>query len=209
MKILIVDEHPVIHYGLRTILEEKFPGSTFGGAYHGHQAADFVNQGGWSLIILDVMLPGRSGLEVLKEIRSNHPKLPVIMFSIRSEEQYALRAFRAGASGYIAKSSTPQQLAEAIGTVIGGGKYVSPKMTDHLVTVLDREMPYSPHDILSDREFEVLCMIAAGKTTTAIADLLSLSVKTVSTYRTRILEKLKLKTGSELVRYAIDNNLDL
>jgi len=209
MKILIVDAHPVIHHGLRTILEEKFPGSTFGGACHGQEAVDLMNQGGWDLAILDAVLPGRGGLDLLKQIRTYHPNLPVIMFSVRLEEEYALRAFKAGASGYVTKESTPQQLAEAIRKVIGGGKYVSPKLAEHLVTALDRDLREMPHKILSDREFEVLCMIAAGKTTTAIADLLSLSVKTVSTYRTRILEKLGLKTAPELVRYAIDNNLDL
>ncbi len=209
MKILIADDRPVIHHGIRRMLEDKFPGSTFGDASHCQQALDLVGQGGWDLVILNTLLPGRGGLEVLKQIRIEHPNLPVIMYSAHSEEQYALRAFKAGASGYVPKESTPQQLAEAIRKVMGGGKYVSPGLAEHLATALDRDLPRAPHEILSDREYEVLCMIAAGKTTTAIADQLSLSVKTVSTYRTRILEKLQLKTAPELVRYAVDNNLDL
>ena len=209
MRILVADGHPVIHYGLRGMLEKEFPGSTFGDAGHYQQAVDLMGQKGWDLVILNMLLPGRGGLEVLKQIRIGHPNLPVIMYSAHSENQYAMRAFKAGASGYVPKESTPEQLAEAIRKVIGGGKYVSPGLAEYLATTLDQDLPGAPHEILSDREYEVLYMIAAGKTTTAIADQLSLSVKTVSTYRTRILQKLQLKTAPELVRYAVDNNLDL
>ena len=209
MRILIVDNRPVIQYGFRRMLEDKFLGSTFGDASHSQQALDLVGQGAWDLVLINMLLPGRGGLEVLKQIRIEHPKLPVIVYSAHSEKQYAVRAFKTGASGSVPMESTPEQLAEAIRKVIGGGKYVSPGLAEHLATALDQDLRQAPHDLLSDREYQVLCMIAAGKATTAIADQLSLSVKTVSTYRTRILEKLQLKTVSELVRYAVDNNLDL
>jgi DNA-binding NarL/FixJ family response regulator len=208
MKILIVDDHAVIHQGLRRILEDEFPGSTFGDARNSQQALDLMRGECWNVVILDIGLPGRVGLEVLKDIHAEHPNLPVIVFSMYSEEQYAVRAFKAGASGYLAKESAPDQLIAAIRKVIGGGKYVSPKLAEYLATALDPDQFRAPHEILSDREYEVLCLIAAGKTTTAIAGQLSLSVKTVSTYRTRILEKLQLKSNAELIRYAIDFGLD-
>ena len=134
--------------------------------------------------------------------------LPIIIFSMHTEEQYAIRAFKAGASGYLAKESAPEQLVEAIHRVIGGGKYVSSELAQHLASSLDQDLSRAPHEILSDREYEVLCRISAGKTTTAIAEQMRLSVKTVSTYRTRILEKLQLKTSAELIRYGIDHRLD-
>jgi DNA-binding NarL/FixJ family response regulator len=159
-------------------------------------------------MILDIGLPGRGGLEVLKQVRAEHPKLPVIIFSMYPEEQFAVRAFKAGASGYLEKESAPAQLIEAIRKVIGGGRYVSQDLAEKLAAGLGTDLSRAPHEILSDREFEVLRMIAAGKTTTAIAEQLSLSAKTVSTYRTRILEKLRLKASSELIRYAVDHQLD-
>jgi two-component system invasion response regulator UvrY len=208
MKILIVDDHAVIHQGLKRILDDEFQGATFGEARHSQEALDLVNRERWDLVILDVDLPGRGGLDVLKQIRSEHPKLPVLMFSMHSEEQFAVRALKAGASGYVAKDSASERLVEAIHKAIRGGRYVSAALAEKLAADLSRDVSPVSHEILSDREFEVMRMIAEGKTTTAIADLLSLSVKTVSTYRTRILEKLQLETTSELIRYAIDHGLD-
>jgi len=208
MKILIVDDHAVIHHGLRRILADEFEGATFGEARHSQEALDLVCRESWDVVILDMGLPGRGGLDVLKQIRAERPKLPVIIFSMHPEEQFAIRALKAGASGYLAKESAPDQMVEAIRKVLSGGKYVSVALAEKLATDLARDSSLQPYEILSDREFEILRMIAAGKTTTAIADQLSLSVKTVSTYRTRILEKLQLKTGSELIRYAVDHGLD-
>jgi DNA-binding NarL/FixJ family response regulator len=198
----------VIHQGLKRILDDEFEGATFGEARHSQEALDLVSRERWDLVILDVDLPGRGGLDVLKQVRAEHPKLPVLMFSMHSEEQFAVRALKAGASGYVAKDSASERLVEAIRKAIRGGRYVSAALAEKLAADLSRDVSPVSHEILSDREFEVMRMIAQGKTTTAIADLLSLSVKTVSTYRVRILEKLQLETTSELIRYAIDHGLD-
>ena len=208
MKILIVDDHAVIYQGLKRILDDEFEGATFGEARHSQEALDLVSRERWDLVILDVDLPGRGGLDVLKQMRAEHPKLPVLMFSMHSEEQFAVRALKAGASGYVAKDSASERLVEAIRKAIRGGRYVSAALAEKLAADLSRDVSPVSHEILSDREFEVMRMIAEGKTTTAIADLLSLSVKTVSTYRARILEKLQLETTSQLIRYVIDHGLD-
>jgi DNA-binding NarL/FixJ family response regulator len=208
MKILIVDDHLVIHQGLRRILDDEFQGAIFGFARHSREALDLVSRERWDLVILDVDLPGLGGLDVLKQMRTEHPKLPVLMFSMHSEEQFAVRALKAGASGYVAKDSPSERLVEAIRKAVRGGRYVSPALAEKLASDLSRNVAAVSHEILSDREFEVMRMIAAGKTTTAIADLLSLSIKTVSTYRARILEKLQLETTSDLIRYAIKHGLD-
>jgi len=208
MKILIVDDHAVIYQGLKRILDDEFEGATFGEARHSQEALDLVSRERWDLVILDVDLPGRGGLDVLKQMRAEHPRLPVLMFSMHSEEQFAVRALKAGASGYVAKDSASERLVEAIRKVIRGGRYVSAALAEKLAADLSRDVSPVSHEILSDREFEVMRMIAEGKTTTAIADLLSLSVKTVSTYRARILEKLQLETTSQLIRYVIDHGLD-
>jgi DNA-binding NarL/FixJ family response regulator len=208
MKILIVDDHAVIHQGLQRMLEDEFKGAQFGDARHSQQALDLAFGEPWDVVILDIELPGRGGLDVLKQIHAERPKLPVIIFSMHSEEQFAVRAFKSGALGYLEKESAPAQLVEAIRKVISGGRYVSPKLAEQLAAGLGADLSREPHEILSDREFEVLRMIAGGKTTTAIANQLSLSVKTVSTYRTRILEKLQLTGSPELIRYAIDHGLD-
>ena len=208
MKILIIDDHAVIHQGLRRMLEDEFKDAIFGDARDSQQAIDLVRGEAWDVVILDIILPGRGGLDALKEIQAERPKLPVIIFSMHSEEQFAVRAFKAGASGYLEKESAPGQLVEAIRKVVSGGRYVSPKLAEQLAAGLRSDLSRAPHELLSDREFEVLRLIAAGKTTTAIAEQLSLSVKTVSTYRTRILEKLQLTASSELIRYAFDHGLD-
>lgn len=208
MKILIVDDHAVIHQGLQRILEDEYPEAEFGDARNSQQALDLVDREDWDVAILDIELPGPGGLEILKQMHMNHPALPVIMFSIHAEGQFAIRAFKAGASGYLEKESAPAQMVEAIRKVTSGGRYVSPELAEQLAASLGRDLTRAPHELLSDREFEVLRMIAAGKTTTAIADELTLSVKTVSTYRTRILDKLQLKTTPEVIRYAIENGLD-
>ncbi len=208
MKILIVDDHAVIHHGLRRILADEFEEATFGEARHSQEALDLVCRETWDVVVLDMGLPGRGGLDVLKQIRAEHPKLPVIIFSMHPEEQFAIRALKAGASGYLVKESAPDQMVLAIRKVLSGGRYISVALGEKLAAEVAGDTSLEPCEILSDREFEILRMIASGKSTTAIADQLSLSVKTVSTYRTRILEKLQLKTGSELIRYAVDHGLD-
>jgi two-component system invasion response regulator UvrY len=208
MKILIVDDHAVILQGLKRILGDEFAGASFGEAHDFQQAVDLLRQERWNVVILDIDLPGRSGLDVLRQIKGEHLSSSVIVFSMYPEEQFAVRALKAGASGYVAKDSSSEQLVEAIRKVVGGGKYVSATLAERLAADLGEERLRVPHEILSDREFEVMRMMAAGKGTTAIAELLSLSVKTVSTYRTRILEKLQFETTSQLIRYAIEQGLD-
>ena len=208
MRILIVDDHAVMLQGLKRILGDEFRGATFGEARHFQQALDLLRQERWNVVILDIDLPGRSGLDVLKQIRGEHHSSPIIVFSMYPEEQFAIRALKAGASGYVPKDSASEQLVEAIRKVMGGGKYVSATLAERLADDLGHERLRVPHEILSDREFEVMRMMAAGKGSTAIAEMLSLSVKTVSTYRTRILEKLQFETTSQLIRYAIEHGLD-
>ncbi len=208
MKLLVVDDHAVVHHGLRSMLGLEFEGLTFAGATHSQEALDLVSQEDWDVVILDIELSGLGGLEVLRQIKLTRPKLPVIIFSMHSEEQFALRSLKAGASAYIAKDSDPGQLIQAVRNAIAGRRYVSPALGERLAAYHGQDLSPVPLDILSDREFEVLRMIAAGKTTTTIADELSLSVKTISTYRTRILAKLQLKSTPELMRFAIDQGLD-
>lgn len=207
MKILIIDDHAVVRQGVKRILDNEFKGSTFGEAANSQEALDSVRRNKWDVVILDLGLPGRGGLEGLKEIHDERPKLPVIIFSMHPEELFAMRALKAGASGYLTKESAPELMAAAIRKVLTGGRYVSPALAEHLAGEVGRDLSRQPHELLSNREFEILRMIANAKTASAIADELSLSVKTVSTYRARILAKMSMKTTSELIRYAIKRGL--
>ena len=159
------------------------------------------------VVILDITMPGRGGLDTLKEIRSERPKLPVLILSIHPEDQYAVRALKAGAAGYMTKESAPDDLIKAIRKVVKGGKYISPSLAENLALFLERDDQKTPHESLSDREYQVMCMIAAGKKVKDIAENLSLSVKTISTYRARILDKMKMKSNADLIHYAIQNKL--
>lgn len=179
----------------------------FGDASTPAEAVTLISQEHWDIVVLDISLGSASGLELLRAIQQLRPRLPVLVLSMHSEEQYARRAFQAGASGYIMKNSPSAELATAINKVAGGGKYVSSKLAEALVADLDPKMNRLPHQRLSQREFEVLRSLASGKAVSEIADILSLSDKTVSTYRARILEKLQLKTTAELVRYALEHSL--
>ncbi len=178
----------------------------FGEARNGSEAINLIRDHEWDVAILDISLAGRSGLDVLKEIKQLRPKLPVLMLSMHAEDQYAMRAFKAGASGYISKASSRDELRQAVLKVIKGGKYVSPSMAERMI--IDLSSPEkAPHEQLSDRELEVLCLIASGKTVGEIAVSLALSDKTISTYRRRILDKMQLSTNAELTHYAIKNKL--
>jgi two-component system, NarL family, invasion response regulator UvrY len=161
----------------------------------------------WDVVLLDISMPGRNGLEVLRQLKCTHPALPVLVFSVHPENQYAIRAFRAGAAGYLAKDSIPEELLTAIRRVVGGRRYVSAALAEHLVLEVTRDPDTSLHAKLSDRELQVLCMVGTGKTVTDIAAELSLSVKTVSTYRRRILEKMHLRSNAELIHYAVRHQL--
>lgn len=207
-RILIIDDHTVVRDGLKRMWEEsQTAGILFGEAGSGSEAIHLAEQHHWDVAVLDLSLAGTNGLDVLKQLKQIRPKLPVLILSMHSEEQYARRAFQAGAAGYITKDSTRAELLGALNKVKDGGRYISPNLAERLLTQLDKSIPDAPHECLSNREFEVMCLIATGKTLSEIAELLSLSDKTISTYRARILEKMAMKTNAELTYYAIQNKL--
>jgi DNA-binding NarL/FixJ family response regulator len=207
MKILITDDHAVVRQGLKQILLEEFTRAEFGEATNAQEAIERVWKENWDVVILDITMPGRSGLEVLKEIKKSRPKLPVLVLSMHPEDQFAIRILKIGASGYMTKESAPNELVGAVRKVIAGGRYVSPSLAEKMASYLTIDVHTPPHERLSDREFLVLRLIASGKTPTAIARELALSVKTISTYRMRILEKMNMSNNAELTHYAIQNQL--
>lgn len=207
MRILIVDDHAVVRDGLKTIFDETPGAAVFGEASTAQEALNLVAGENWDIVVLDIALGARNGLEVLRELKRIRPKLAVLIFSMHSEEQYARRAFKAGAAGYVTKGSSRAELVQAIMKVADGRRYVSSALAEKLVLDIERGTDRPPHEALSDREFEVMCLIASGKTVREIALLLSLSDKTISTYRARILEKMDMKTSAELTHYAIQNGL--
>lgn len=204
MKIIIADDHAVVRKGLKQILMEIFGVKVVEEVDNGPALIERITNGNFDFVILDISMPGQSGLQALKEIKDRKPKLPVLILSIHPEEQYALRAIKGGASGYITKDTAPEELVKAIQKILSGHKYISPSITDKLADNFSDKLP---HELLSDREYEVFAMIAVGKTVTNIADELSLSVKTVSTYRSRIYDKMGMKSRTELTLYAIQNEL--
>ena len=206
-RILIVDDHPVVREGVRRIFEDQQRGYAFGEASTAQEAVELVRAENWDVVVLDISLGGRSGLELIKELKQIRPKLPVLILSMHSEEQYARRAFRAGAAGYITKDNSRAELVKAVNKVIAGGRYVSADLAERLVFDIERGSDRPPHESLSDREFEVMELIASGKTVGEIAEQLSLSDKTISTYRARILEKMGMKTNAEITHYAIKSKL--
>ena len=205
--ILIVDDHAVVRDGVKRLSDEQLGAAVFGEASTAQEALQLVREAHWDVVVLDISLGERNGLEVLKELKQLRPRLPVLILSMHAEEQYARRAFRAGAAGYITKDSSRAELVTALNKVIHGGKYVSAMLAEKLVADMARGTDRPLHEALSDREFEVMCLIASGKTVSQIAELLSLSDKTISTYRARILEKMHMKTNAELTHYAIQNKL--
>ena len=207
MKILIADDHAIVRKGLRQVLAEAFKRATFGEAADGQQAIDRVRKEPWDIAILDLSMPGFSGLEVLKEIKEMRPKLPVLILSMHPEDQFAVRMLKAGASGYLTKETAAEELVGAVNKAIAGGRYVSIPFAERLASLLANGTEGSPHENLSDREFLILRMIASGKAVGVIARELSLSVKTVSTYRGRLLEKMSMTNNAQLVQYAFQNKL--
>jgi DNA-binding NarL/FixJ family response regulator len=207
MKILIADDHAVFRRGLKETIGEAFPRVTFGEAQTALEAVEGVRQQNWDIVILDISMPGESGLDILNDLKRLRPKLPILLLSMHPEEQYARRALKAGASGYLTKESVPEELKHAVRKIVAGGRYVSATLAEKLAYDLRSGVDVPVHELLSDREFQVLRMIASGKTVKQIADEIALSVKTVSTYRARILEKTGMKTTAELIRYAIQAQL--
>lgn len=207
MRLLVVDDHPIVRRGLRDILAEAFPDADILEAATGQEALACYRQASCDLVLLDLSLPDQPGLEVLKALKLHRPLIPVLVVSLHAEDQYAIRAIKAGAAGYLTKESAPEVLMEAVTKVMAGGKFVSSTLAERLADHFAGEPAATPFETLSDRELEVLCRIARGKTVTEIGEELGLSVKTVSTYRSRLLEKLHLHTTPELIRYAIQHGL--
>jgi two-component system invasion response regulator UvrY len=207
INILIADDHPIVREGFKQVLSETTDMVVAGEASNGQEVLNLIRKNKYDVVLLDISMPGMSGLEILKELRSEHPKLPILIVSIYPEEQYAVRAFRAGASGYLTKASAPHELIEAIRKVSQGGRYVSSSLAEELTYYLDVDATRAPHETLSDREYQVMLLIASGKTVSRIAEELCLSVKTISTYRTHILKKMNLKNNAEITLYAVQNKL--
>jgi two-component system, NarL family, invasion response regulator UvrY len=207
VRILIVDDHEVVREGVKTILREQSGPVVFGEVSTAAEAVRFVREQNWGMVVLDLSLGDGNGLDVLKEIKLLRPKLPVLILSMHSEEQYARRAFRAGAAGYVTKDSSRAELAQALSKVAAGGKYITSSLAEKLIVDLGGGSDRAPHEMLSDREFQVMRLLALGKSVGEIAELLSLSDKTISTYRARLFEKIGIHTNAELVRYAIQNKL--
>jgi len=207
IKILIADDHTIVREGLKQILAETSDLVVTDEATNGPEVINKAAKHDFDVVLLDISMPGRNGLEVLKQLRSDHPHLPVLILSMYSEEQYAMRALRAGAAGYLTKDSAPDELIQAIRKISSGKKYLSPTLAENLAVYLEHGQDKVPHDKLSDREYQVMCMIASGKAVKEIGAELNLSVKTISTYRARILEKMGMKTNSALTHYVIQNKL--
>jgi DNA-binding NarL/FixJ family response regulator len=206
-RILIVDDHVVVRCGLRQFLANTEDLEIAAEASSGMEALGLLHQGDWDLVLLDMSLPDLNGIELLKRIKRARPELPVLIFSMFSEAEFALPALDAGASGYLNKDSPPQQILVAIRTVVSGTRYVSPALTEQLLSGLTPTSQRPPHESLSKREMEVLLLLSKGVTLTKIAESLFVSVKTISTYRARILEKFGMQSNAELTRYVLENKL--
>ena len=207
IKILIADDHAIVREGLKQIVAEESDMTVAGEASNANELFKLIENESWDVIVLDINMPGKSGLEAIKEMKTRYPKLPVLILSMFGEDQYGLRAIKAGASGYLKKVSAPIELVSAIRKIVNGGRYINPSLAEKLADVVDKPNREFPHDNLSDREYQVMCSIASGRTAEEIADDLELSILTVYTYRNRILEKMNLKSNVELTQYAIQNKL--
>lgn len=206
-RFLIADDHTVVRRGLKQILLEAFPSAHIEEVADAEDLLKKVLKEEWNVVITDISMPGRSGLEILQQIRQEYPKLPVLILSVYPEDQYAIRVLKAGASGFLNKDSAPEELVKAIQQLLLGKKYITTYVAEQLANILDQDAEKPLHESLSDREFEVMKMLAAGKSVSEIAEQISLSVTTVSTYRARIMTKMNLKNNAELTRYTIENKL--
>ena len=207
IRILIADDHAIVRAGLKQIVAETSDMVVADEASSGHEALNKAWKNDYDVVVLDITMPGINGLDVLKQLKSQRPELPVLVLSIHPEEQYAVRVLRAGASGYLTKESASDELIMAIRKVSLGRKYVTSSLAEKLAFDLETDIEKPLHETLSDREYQVMCMIASGKTANEVAEKLFLSIKTISTYRSRILEKMKMKSNAELTYYAIKHRL--
>jgi two-component system invasion response regulator UvrY len=206
-RILIVDDHQVVRQGTQLVLGQGFPGAIFGEAASAREGLERLGEGAWDLLVLDLSMPGRGGLELLEEVKGRWPHLPVLILSAHPEEEFAVRCLRLGASGYVTKSAATNELTAAARKALEGGKYITPLLAERLATLLDGSAPQAPHETLSGRELQVLRLVAQGKAIKEIAVELALSEKTIGTYRTRISQKLGLSTNVELTRYSLQHKL--
>ncbi len=209
LKILVVDDHPSFRRGVKAILVDGFGAVKVGECGTTTEMFDQVRNKKWDLVVMDISMPGQSGLEALKALKAERPTVPVLVLSMHPEDQYAIRMFKAGADGYLTKASAPEELVQAVKKLLAGGQYASPSLGEKLVQSVKQGTEKPPHELLSDREFEVLCLIGSGKTVSEIAEIMHLSVATISTYRARLLEKMRMKTNAELMRYVIEHGLGL
>ena len=207
IRVLIVDDHAIVRRGLRELLSDEFQGAAFGEAPDARQALEQLRKKEWDIALLDIALPGKSGLDLLKELKAEWPKLPVLVLSAHPEDQFAVRALKAGAGGYMTKECAPEELAKAVRKILAGGRYVSSALAETLAMGVTKDLTRTLHETLSDREYEVMSRIASGKTVTEIGEELSLSPKTISTYRSRVLLKLSVKNSAAIVQYAVRNGL--
>lgn len=208
LRIMLVDDHPIVRRGLRDILIDAFAGATIHEVGSGREAIASLQLHSWSVMVLDLSLPDCSGLDVLKRVRELRPRLPILILSMHAADQFARRAIAAGASGYLTKDAADAELVTAVSKLTRGGKYFGAEVLERVALGLHPDREDRPHERLSDREYQVLRMIGSGKTVSEIATELSLSVKTVSTYRARVLEKMKMRTNAELTRYAVRHGLE-
>ncbi|TAL32335.1 MAG: response regulator transcription factor [Spirochaetes bacterium] len=207
IRILFADDHPIVRAGFKQVLSDTPDLVVEDEAEDGRDVLEYVKKKKYDIVLLDISMPGKNGMETLKELKAGYPRLPVLILSMYPEEQYAIRALRAGASGYLTKASAPTELILAIRKLAQGGRYISESLAENLANYLDVDMTKSLHETLSDREYQVMQLIASGKTVSEIARGLNLSVKTISTYRTHVLQKMKLKNNAEITLYAVHNKL--
>lgn len=207
LRILIVDDHAVVRAGLKQLLLEKFPSSFFGEAGTTQEALEMLGHATWDIMLLDLAIPGRGGLDVLNQLQKIQPTTKALVLTMHPVDQYAVRVLKCGASGYLTKESAPDEVAAAVQKVLAGGKYVTSALTEKLMSYLNAPADKKPHELLSDREYQVLLQLASGKSIKEIGRELSLSVKTISTYRTRIFQKLKFGSNADVIRYVRDEGL--
>jgi DNA-binding NarL/FixJ family response regulator len=207
IKILIADDHAIVREGLKQIVAEESDMAVAGEAANVNELFSLLDKESWEIVVLDINMPGKSGLEALKDMKTRFPKIPVLILSMFSEDQYGLRAIKAGASGYLKKVSAPTELVSAIRKIVSGGKYISHSLAEKLVDTIDMDTNKPLHETLSDREYQIMCLISSGKTAEEIADEIAISIHTVYTYRNRILDKMHLKSNVELTQYAIQYKL--
>lgn len=207
IKILIADDHAIVREGLKQIVAQEVDMKVIGEAGNSIELFELLNKDTWDIVVLDINMPGKSGLDALKDLKSNFPTLPVLIMSMYSEEQYGIRAIKAGATGYLKKASLPEELVKAIRTIIQGNKYISTQLVDKMADTLSTDYAIFPHERLSNREYHIMLKIASGKTAESIADELSISIHTVYSYRNRILQKLGLKSNVEITQYVLNNDL--